>query len=27
VTRSNYDSNYTDLSPAFDFDVFIEKIL
>jgi len=27
VTRSNYDSNYTDLSPAFDFDVFIEKTL
>ena len=27
VTRSNYDSNYTDLSPAFDFDVFIEKTI
>jgi len=27
VTRSNFDSNYTDLSPAFDFDVFIDKIL
>jgi N-acetyl-anhydromuramyl-L-alanine amidase AmpD len=27
ITRSNFDSNYTDLSPAFDFDVFISKTL
>jgi N-acetyl-anhydromuramyl-L-alanine amidase AmpD len=26
VTRSNFDKNYTDLSPAFDFDKFRKKI-
>ena len=26
VTRSNFDSNYTDLSPAFDFENFRNKI-
>lgn len=26
ATRSNYDMNYTDLSPAFDFDFFTKKI-
>jgi N-acetyl-anhydromuramyl-L-alanine amidase AmpD len=26
TTRSNYDSNYTDLSPAFNFEEFIKKI-
>lgn len=26
VTRSNFDSNYTDLSPAFDFEKFRNKI-
>ena len=25
TTRSNYDSDFTDLNPAFDFDIFIEK--
>lgn len=26
VTKSNYDSESTDLNPAFDFDIFIKKI-
>jgi hypothetical protein len=26
TTRSNYDSNFTDLSPAFNFEEFIKKI-
>jgi N-acetyl-anhydromuramyl-L-alanine amidase AmpD len=26
VTRSNFDSNFTDLSPAFDFEIFRNKI-
>lgn len=26
VTRSNFDSNFTDLSPAFDFDKFRKKL-
>jgi N-acetyl-anhydromuramyl-L-alanine amidase AmpD len=26
VTRSNFDSESTDLSPAFDFELFIKKI-
>jgi hypothetical protein len=26
VTRSNFNSDYTDLSPAFDFEDFLNKI-
>jgi hypothetical protein len=26
VTRSNFDSSFTDLSPAFDFEKFRKKI-
>ena len=26
VSRSNYDSDFTDLSPAFEFDYFNQKI-
>jgi hypothetical protein len=25
-TRSNFDENYTDVSPAFDFEYFIKKL-
>jgi hypothetical protein len=26
VTRSNFDINYTDLSPAFNFDEFLKNV-